>query len=390
MDVRQIYTLMNTVTNEILGESDIVAEDLSNVVDVGTAIFSNTSVDKYVQSLVDHIGKVVFIDRKYEGMVPSMLRDGWEYGAVLEVIDVDLPDATENETYSLVNGNSYDPNIFYKPTVSAKFYNKKVTFEVPISFAETQVKSSFSSLTELNKFLSTIYTAVDNSMTIKLEALIMRTISNMIGETLVDADSESAGYGNISTTRAVNLLKLYNDKFNASLTAETCIYDADFNKFASYIIGLYTDRMRVASTLFNIEGKERFTSKDNLHIVMLSDFAKASDVYLQSDVYHNDLTSLPNGIERVPYWQGSGTDYGFASVSDIHINTASGNEVVASGILGVMFDTMACMVACENRRTTSNYNAKAEFYTNFNKWDAMYLNNMSGNFVVFYVADATA
>ena len=55
MEVKQIYTLVNSVTGEILGKSDILKEDLSNVVDMGKELFSNTDVDNYVKSLVNRI-----------------------------------------------------------------------------------------------------------------------------------------------------------------------------------------------------------------------------------------------------------------------------------------------------------------------------------------------
>ena len=70
MKVTQIYDLMNSVTEEILGESNLVKEDLSNVVDLGVQIFDATSVDNYVKSLVDHIGKVIFVNRVYSGGAP--------------------------------------------------------------------------------------------------------------------------------------------------------------------------------------------------------------------------------------------------------------------------------------------------------------------------------
>ena len=154
MTINQIYELVNAATSEILGESAVVAEDLSNVVDIGTEIFNANAVDNYVRSLVNHIGRVIFVNRPYAGNVPSVLMDGWEYGSVLEKITADLPEATENESWELTNGESYDPNIFYKPTVSAKFFNKRVTFEIPMSFTERQVKESFSNATQLNGFLS--------------------------------------------------------------------------------------------------------------------------------------------------------------------------------------------------------------------------------------------
>ena len=386
MEVVQIRNLVNTATSEVLGQSDIVKEDLSNIVDVGTQIFNAEAVDRYVRSLVNQIGKIIFVSRPYRGGVPSVLMDAWEFGSVLEKITVDLPEASENESWELTDGASYDPNIFYKPKVSAKFFNKKVTFEVDMSFTEMQVKQSFQNATQLNSFLSMLYTAVDKSMTIKLDALVMRTINNFIGETIY-ADYAAEGLSTKSGVRAINLLYLYKQKYAdaANLTAEKAMVTPEFIRFASYTMANYMDRLTRISTLFNIGGRDRFTPKDMLHVVMLSDFRNAADIYLQSTTFHDSYTALPNA-ETVPYWQGSGETFGFDKVSSIHVNTTGSKEVTASGILCVMFDRDALGVSNLSRRVTTNYNAKGEFWNNFYKFDAGYFNDQNENFLVFFVA----
>ena len=391
MTVQQIYTLMNTVTSEIIGKSDVVKEDLSNVVDVGKELFSNTDVDNYVKSLVNHIGKVIFVNRPYTGNVPSMMMDSWEFGSVLEKIQADIPQATENKSWELTDGQSYDPNVFYKPTVSVKFFNSRVTFEVPMSFTEKQVKDSFSNAAQLNGFLSMLYNAVDKSMTVKVDSLVMRTIDNMIAHTL-HAEFPAVKDGNysaVSGTKAVNLLKLYNAKYNKTLTAEQAVTDPDFIRYASYIMGVYADRMGKLSTLFNVGKKERFTPSDMLKVVMLSDFEKAASTYLYADTWHNENVKLPTA-ETVPYWQGSGQNYSFADTSKIHVSITNGSsgtvEVSAAGILAIMYDKDAMGVCNTDRRVTTQYNAKAEFFNNFYKFDASYFNDLNENFVVFFVA----
>ena len=386
MEVKQIYGLVNDITNELLG-SAIVKEDLSNVVDVGNAVFNANKVDNYVRSLVNHIGRVIFVDRAYSGSVPSVLMDAWEFGSVLEKISCDLPTATENQTWELTNGETYNPNVFYKPTVSVKFYNSKTTFEIPLSFTEMQIKESFSNAEQLNGFLTMLYNSVEKSMTIKLDSLIMRTINNMIGETIHHEIPESANYSTASTIKAVNLLKLYNDSHSTTITADKCLDNPDFIRYATYIISVYGERITKISNLFNIGGKDRFTPKDVLRCVLLSDFKKASEVFLKSDLYNEQYATLPES-DSVPYWQGSGTSYSFSDISKIHINLASNSatEIQMTGILGVMFDKDALGVSNLNRRVTTNYNPKAEFYTNFYKFEAGYFNDMNENFVVFFVA----
>lgn len=384
MEVKQIHELVNGATQEVLGESAVVNEDLSNIVDIGTQIADSHNIDNYVRSLVNHIGKVIFVNRPYSGNVPSVLMDGWEYGSILEKITVDnLPEATENESWELQDGTSYDPNIFYKPSVSAEFFNKKVTFEIPMSFTQKQVKESFSSAEQLNGFTSMIYNAIDKSMTVKTDSLIQRTINNMIGETL-HSDYPTADYTTHSGVKAVNLLKMYNEKFGTDLTADKAITTPEFVRYASFIMGLYKDRIGKISSLFNVGKKDRFTSPDLLHVVLLSEFANSAKAYLQSDTYHDEFVSLPKA-ETVPYWQGSGVDYGFASTSKIDIKTSSNNTVQCSGILGVMFDRDALGVSNFDRRVTSNWNPKGEFYNNWFKMDSGYFNSLNENFVVFFV-----
>lgn len=384
MEVKQIYQLLNSVTDEVLGEHSVISEDLTNVVDIGTEIFNANAVDNYVRSLVNHIGKVIFVNRPYSGNVPSVLMDGWEFGSVLEKISADLPEATENESWELQDGASYDPNIFYKPEVSAKFWNKRVTFEVPLSFTEKQVRESFSNAEQLNGFMSMLYSAVDKSMTVKLDALIMRTINNMIGETVYD-DFAGASISSKSGVKAVNLLYMYNDAFTKELTAAEAVTDPDFIRYAAYQMGLYSTRLTRMSTLFNAGGKPRFTPADYLHVVMLADFKKAAAVYLQSDTFHDEFTALPNA-EEVPFWQGSGQAFDFDDVSTVDITTASNHAIEVTGVLGVMFDRDALGVTNQDRRVTTNYNPKAEFFNNWYKFDAQYFNDTNENFVVFFVA----
>lgn len=380
---------MNSVSQEVLGKTDLVKEDLTGIVDMGTEVFNQNAIDNYVKSLVNHIGKVVFVNRPYSGKVPSVLMDAWEFGSVMEKISADIPQAEENDSWNLTDGTEYKQDVFHKPTVTAKFFNSKVTFEVPVSITERQVKESFSNAAQLNGFLSMIYNAVDKSMTIKTDALIMRTINNMIAETL-DADKtafggDSVDYSSASTVRCVNLLKLYNTAKGAKLTAATAILDPDFIRFAAYQMGLYADRLGSISTLFNVGGKERFTPKDALHTVLLSDFAKAAQAYLYADTYHNEQVLLPKA-ETVPSWQATGKDYAFANVSKIDVKSASGASISIGGVLGVMFDRDALGVTNSDKRVTTNYNAKAEFFNNYYKFDAAYFNDTNENFVVFFIA----
>lgn len=381
MKVTQIKDLVNNSLKEVNGSSVLLKEDLSNVVDIGKELLNNDDIDNFVKKLVDRVGKTVFNDRVYQGSAPSVLMDAWEYGSVVEKIDSDLPKVEENDSWKLEDGKSYDQDIFYQPKVSAKFFNSKVTFDIPMSFTKTQVESAFSSPTELNSFISMLMVKTQNAMTVNLDGLIMKTINNFTANVI------NAKKG----MQVVNLLDLYNKTAQTKVTVDNALTSPDFIKFANLTINTYRDRLTKMSTLFNEAGLNKFTPVDNQHLVILSDLASASKVYLESDTYNQDNVKISN-YDTVPYWQGSGTTYGFKDTSKIDIAIKDGaqtKEVIQTGILGVLFDTSALGVSCQNPRTTTAVNARAEFYTNFNKYDAMYYNDLNENFVVFMIADTT-
>lgn len=385
MTFNQVYDFTNNAVKQVLGETAVVAEDLSNIVDIGTQIFNANALDKYVNALVDRIGKVVFVDRVYRSKAPTILMDGWEYGQVCQKIDAELPTAVENASWELTDGTSYDPNVFHQPKVSEKFFNKRVTFELDISIPTIQARGAFTSPSAQGRFISMIYTKVNNAMTLRVDRLILSTIASMVGETY-HADIGSSTPSETTGVKAVNLLKLYHDAGGtAETTTANALHDLAFLKFATEKILAYSDYLTNYSKLFNVGGAERFTPKDLQHIVLLSDFQRSADVYLQSDTYHNEFTRLPNA-ESVAYWQGTGQDFALDSLASINVTTGGGNAVTIPHLLGTIFDRDALGVCCIDRRVTSQYNAKAEFYNYFYKFDAGYFNDLNENCIVFFIA----
>lgn len=385
MQVSQIYEIVNSALKETDGRLALLQEDLSNIVDVGNSIFNANSFDNYVKKLVDRIGKIVFVNRPYNGLAPSVYMDGVMWGSVTQKISSAIPEAVENESYELVNGASYDPNQVNLPDVYVKFFSKYVTFEVDRTITEKQLRSAFTGVAELDGFISMIFNEISKAFTIAIDNLIMRTINSAIADTLYKDYNSGTVFTGASHTRAVNLLYLYNQRYSATLTAAQAVTTPEFVRFASYYMGLYSDRLSRMSTLFNVGETQKFTPKEEQHFILLSEFARSADVFLQSDVYHNELTAITK-YEVVPYWQGSGVDYAFDSTSAINVTSGSGNTVKASGILGVMFDRYALGVTNVEQWVNTQYNAKADFTNYFYKYKAGYFNDLNENFVVFFVA----
>ena len=388
MKVTQIAELVNGITEQVLGKSaELTAENMNNIVDIGTQLTDSANIDNYVRSLADRIGKVIFVDRPYSGSVPAVLYDSWDYGSILEKITAEMPDATINETWELTDGQDYSQDVFHKPVVSSKFFNKKVTFECEQSYTERQVKSAFISPSDYNAFLTMLHNSVEKSMTIKIDGLISRTINNMIAETIKHnfPSVTDGNYSNSDSVTAVNLLKQYNGVTGKSLTVEKCFFDSDFLRYSAFVIKSYIDKIRKISTLFNIGGKDRFTPSDKQMLILHSGFAACEDVYLSSDVYHNEIVKIPS-YSTVPFWQSSGKDFSNSVTTAINVQTNDGTEINISGIVGVLFDHDALGVTCSDRRVNTYYNAKAEFFNNFYKFDSSYFNDLNENFVVFFIA----
>lgn len=379
MEMTQIAEIVNETTAQVTGTEPIADVDLNKIVDAGAEVIDTDKVDHYVQSLIDRIGKVVFVNRPYTGGTPSVMMDSWEYGAVLEKIQYEgLPEAEDNDTWNLEDQRSYDPNIFYKPTVSAKFYSERRTFDIPMSFAQRQVKSAFTSAGQLQAFFSMIETAISNGMTVKMDSLVEATINNFIATT----------YGNgAANARVVKLLTEYSAFTGQTAPqAEYAFATPEFVRFVAFRMKRKASQMQKLSTVFNVGGKYRHTPKDRLHMILHADFTAAADAYLQSDTYHNEFVKLPNA-DTVPFWQGSGTGFDWEDTSKM-IVTPRGAEspVTLENVVGVMFDRDALGVSNLDRRVTTNWNPKGEFTNNWYKFDAGYFNDFNENGVIFILA----
>lgn len=377
MKVTQIATILNEAQQEIIGEDAITTENLENVVDMGKQILEATDVDNYVRKLIDKVGRMIFVDRVYNSTAPDILTDSWEYGSAMQKVRCEMPDAVENDSWKLTNGQSYDPFVFTAPDVQSKFYDSKVTYEVQMSFTEMQVKSAFNSPAEMNSFFAMIENRIRFKLTLSNDILKTRTVNNLIAEKIH------------SNNNVVNLLTMYNTEFTQTLKADHALMDKDFLRYAIGKIKEYIKYIQRPSMLFNDGGYTTFTPESDMKMVLLSRFVNTAEVYLQSDTFHNDLVKL-TGYSEVPYWQGSGTGetFDFTEISKIDVKTASGNAVSQTGIIGTIFDRDACMVCNANPRVTSIYNPKGEYWNYFYKYDASYFNDTMENCVVFIVADA--
>lgn len=395
MKIKQLASVLNGTLNstgiidQVTGEAPVAAEDLSDIVDIGKTVLdytgaSNTNYDSFMRNLIDQVGKIMFVDRVYTSQAPNILKDGFEYGSILEKVRCEVPDARDNATWDLFNypqngGDAYpDPFELSKPSATAKFYNSKATYEIPITLTDVQLREAFQSASQFGSFISMIENRIRMKMTLCNDGLIMATIANLMGQ-------------KFRLGANVNLLEAYKAvNSSATVTAATALVDKEFLRFASKTIAQYKKYLATASTLYNGDGTSSyltFTPADKLKFIANTEFSKSLDAYLYSDTYHNEFVNLP-GYEEVAFWQGTGTSNDDRLKIDVTVDDGStGTEVVRDGILAVMFDDEAAAVCNQNFRVTSAYNGRGEYTNYFYKWDAMYMNDLLENCVVFNISD---
>lgn len=391
MQVKQIYSILNDIMLEVTGqpvqeegEPDalIVQEDLSNIVNIGNAVFSNGWRDNYVKAMINRIGREVFVDRTYSGYAPTVLRDAWEYGSIMAKTRCKIFDAKANPSWNLSAGTTVNQFEFTPPTVYEKFYNSKTAWQIDCSFTEVQLKESFTSAAAMNRFYSMIENRIATSMTIYTDSLVMRTLNNFIAEKL---------YAN---NGIVDVLALYNQTLDTPITAADAAHSKEFYRFLAYTIRLYVERFRAPSANFNIaddeDGNVTFTPREYAHLVLHSDIAAGMEVYLQSDTYHDELVRIGD-YEKIPFWQSQGDGYQLATTSRIDCKLASDNThtINRNYIIGALFDRDALGVLNDNRRTTSAYNANGEYWTNFYKVDTSFFNDLAENGIIFVLGNGT-
>lgn len=386
--VTQIKDIVNDAVHDALGKNaDVTEIETSDIVSLGKALSTFDAFEGFYKSLTNRIVRTIYFVRTYEAKTRSVMRDEHEYGAFVQKVYYTMPDAVDNATFAIPDTNgAYKQQSPYDVenvvTVSALIYGGQGTWTIEIIRPEEQIKSAFDSESAMMSFIDGIYLTVENAFKLEEERLVALAVNTSI------ADSINSG-------KARNLLKEYNTVHtDATLTAANCMENAAFLKYASMEINRTVDNMGEMSTVFNTEGYNTFTNKENLVVEMLSQFASASEMYLQSDTFHDELVKLPR-FEKIPFWQSSGKSFAFADCSTVNIkhddlvteeNTTG--VVNQSGIICFIHDVENVACYFGNRRTWEIWNPRSEVMVHGEKARKGYAVDRYANAYVFYVADS--
>lgn len=388
MKVNQISGLLNSVFGEVLGDTGLISEDLSNLVSAGTVITSSTdfgdNFDNYAKAIVDKVGKTIFADRVYRAKDLGIWRDYFEYGSVLEKIRVDVGEYEDNCEWDLTKmgttGLDYNENIqnhieelfkFVPANVQAKYFNLKTTFKTVISITRKQLKSAFDSASSMARFIGMIENRILSKMEIAKEELQRRAIGNFIGTKLA------------TNSEVVDLKAAFEAAGGAVITSlSAALQNPDFLRFAAKRITMDREFMTQPSKIYNDGQFYSHTPVEDSRLIVLSDLDAGLKFNLYGDTYNEEFVKLNNYV-TIPFWQGTGTDMSIADRSALKITTSGGSKVDKSGIIGVLFDRDGIMACNEDPEVRSQYNADGNFTNFFYCYDASFYNDFDENGIIY-------
>ena len=392
MNYKQIGEILNDVYGSIIGEGELIKEDLSNIVEVGKVITSNSTFDdnfdNLVKKLVDKVGKTIEHTDTLEVRHLPIYRDSWEYGSILEKIRVEAPETEEDYTFDLRNYTGEDIFTLAPAEVSAKYFNNSTTFKIKISLPKRQLKSAFNSATEMNKIISAIENRIMFKIDIDLLALEYRNECNLIAEKFKNGNKNCL----------INLYEAYvGETGDTTVNVDEFLVTDRCLRFANKKIKMLRSFLKKASVLYNDGGYTNVTNTNQQITLLLTDFVSSLDSYLYSTNRHNEFLKLDNFTE-MPYWQSGGKDDSYENRSSINVIPASEGKAPTTGddtrmviketnILGVIQDIRACAVTCEHAETESINVPDARFINFWHFRDANYINDVDENVIVLYLSE---
>lgn len=369
MNTEQIYTLVNGVNSQAFGQSALTVVDAQGLIALGNVVLSSsTNTEAFLNTLLQRIGRTIMDYRRYRNRLSDMVLDDFEYGAILQKIKVKMPEAVEDPAYDLTDGQSVDPWVIYKPDVVQKLFVSRTPYMFAQTISRHLLKEAFTSAEAMGGFISSVMGEMRNAVEVALENLGHVAIANMIAE----------GSG---SARVINLVTEYNAAASPAtpVTAATALFDPAFLAYAVRRINETFDMMQSLTSLFNDGSVERFTPREDMRVKVLSRFQRAAQTVVEYAAFHEDLVSIDNGYETLPFWQSAQTP------DAINIEKASdGTATNIANIIAIVHDRDALGIyQIDEEVQTSGLNPRGLYYTTFMHERQLWFNDLSENFVAF-------
>lgn len=385
MKVNQIYALINAINKDMWGTTATTVKDLSGLISLGKSLeIDETSTDSFLNKLVDRIGKTVIRTLDLELDFPNLFMNSFEFGAIMQKITVNPFDAIANSDWQ-IGENGFKPTFadIHKLSVTVKHFHDSTTWSYVVTVPESIFFTAFTNESMMNNFIDAIMKALSDSMIMSINNMSRMAIANFVAEKV------KANNG------VVNLLTLYNATIETPITADDARYNKDFMKFAGMVIRNYIGYMEEPSTMYNVDGTLRVTKRDNMHVLMLRDFASAYTTMYSADTFNEELTRLPMYTE-VNHWQGANGGSGtptYENNSKIVVIPSSedGAEnpttITVNGLVCVLADRQSIAVGINKRRVGKFVNNIDDYVNTKTSATISWINDLSENGVVFVVAN---
>lgn len=366
MTTEQIYTLVNEVNAQAFGEHALTVVDTSSLISLGnTVLSSSTNTEAFLNTLAQRIGRTILRFRDYRNKLGDMVINDFEYGAILQKIKVQMPEAEEDEMYDLVDGTSVDMYKVAKPDVVQKLFVTRTPYQFHITVQRATLKEAFLNDNAMGAFISVIFGEVRNAIELSLENLGRITLATAIAET----------HG---TAREINLVTNYNTATGESLTAANALFDKDFLAYAAGQLNHYQDLMQDMSALYNDGTVKTFTPAGDLKVRINSRFERALETVVQYAAFNESLVDV-NNKTVINFWQAE------QNPRDVIIKRPSDDtQVTANNIVAIMHDKDALGVyKIEEDVLTTPVNAAGSYYNTYWHEKQLRFIDKSENIVIF-------
>ena len=359
--------------------------DSYKLVELGKDVLDSGTVDTYTKSLLSQLGKMFIDSRKYEGEMPSIFIDSFEWGGYIERVGFDLAEIIADPKWNLTNNTDYSSHEhkFYQPAVRAKIFEEAKAIMTPISIVDDQLKESFNSWEQMNSFLSGVRTTVEN--TIRMGLLSMAhmlvqcaiAVSDKATHTAVHLKTEAIAQGVAGVTEGDTVSKLFNNP--------------DFLVFTAHRIAETMDNAKVYSEAFNDGSRPTFTDTDYARLMVNNGFVRALQFNVESKFFNPEKLSFGE-YDKITSWQGikdSSSKFTpelttkVAIAGDTNNKLGIGTEAYTSNCIALFFDKYALGICPYKRKVTSQYTASADFWTEFHHTLVNMIIDSSFNLVAF-------
>lgn len=360
MKLTQVATLLNeTIVPNLLGEGTTISADLSNIVDLGTALADVTAEDMqdFAKDLVVGVARNLFDSRAYRSETYGLMNDAREFGGVVQRVKVKLYSSADSPIWTLQNGTDYFDGTYYGADIDSKIYTKDTIFQVKNSIPVEKFKQSFTSADGVMSLIATIEQQVDNTITMELNGLAKTTLQQMIATSVANG-------------QVIHLLTDYNTLAGLSgddaLTVDTCLYNAPFLRWCAMTIVRLRDLTQDMNKKYNDGSIETFTPADDLRVTLLSEFARSIEFNMEADTFHNDIVSVGE-YNTINFWQNSSDDMlpSLGVTAEVKTNVGEASPVTVSGVVGTIFDRYTAGLTARLDKITAQYIANGDYTTYF-------------------------